>query len=147
MKSLFKHLFIAVFICLTALAVSAAPAQAQTQAWTGVCVRDIKVGPNEVVQVATIQGAQCLIANVLAIVVRVVGLVGFVMLIIGSFRYMLSGGNTKGTEGARNTITFAIVGLVIVLSAFIILNLIASFTGVDEILFFNIPTTNPETGL
>ena len=132
---------------MIAAAGSATPAHAQTQAWSGVCVQNVILDSGNTIQVATVQGAQCLIANVLAVVVRVVGLVGFVMLIIGSFRYMLSGGNTKGVEGARNTMTFAIVGLVVVLSAFIILNLLSSFTGVDQILNFSIPTTNPETGL
>lgn len=146
MKPLLKHLFVACFVFVLAATITASPAQAQTQAWTGVCIQTFEVNGNQVV-VPTIQGAQCLIANVLAVVVRLVGLAGFIMLIVGAFRYMLSGGNAKGTEGAKNTMTFAIIGLVIVLSAFIILNLLAQFTGVDEILFFNIPSVNEETGL
>ena len=67
---------------------------------------------------------------------------GFVMLVVGSFRYLLSGGNAKGTETARNTMTFAIVGLVVALSAFIILSLIAQFTGVGTIMQFVIPDSD-----
>lgn len=81
--------------------------------------------------VATIQGLQCLIGNTLTVAITVIGLAAFVMLIFGAFGYMLSGGNSKGTENARNTITFAIVGIVVALSAFIILNLIANFTGLN----------------
>lgn len=81
--------------------------------------------------VATIQGLQCLLGNVLTVAITVIGLAAFVMLIFGAFGYMLSGGNSKGTENARNTITFAIVGIVVALSAFIILNLIANFTGLN----------------
>jgi len=62
-----------------------------------------------------------------------------VMLLVGSFRYLFSGGNSKGTETAKNTITFAVIGLVVALSSFVILNLIAEFTGVKTILEFVIP--------
>lgn len=60
-------------------------------------------------------------------------------MIVGGFRYLTSGGNSKGTETGRNTLTFAVVGLVVAISAFIILNLIAEFTGVKTILEFSIP--------
>jgi hypothetical protein len=92
--------------------------------------------------VATIQGLQCLIGNVLSVIITIIGLAAFVMLILGSFRYMVSGGNSKGTESARQTITFAIVGIVVALSAFLILNLIAAFTGVEEIQEFKIPDSD-----
>ncbi len=102
-------------------------------AWSGVCVG----GDDN--DVATIQGLECLIANVFQVILTVIGLAGFVMMIVGAFRWLVSGGNTKGVESARNTITFAVVGLVVALSAFIVLNLIASFTGVNVITSFVIP--------
>jgi hypothetical protein len=89
--------------------------------------------------VATIQGLQCLIGNVLTVAVTGIGFAGFVMMIVASFHYLLSGGNSKGKETARNTITFAVIGVVVAVSAFIILNLIAAFTGVESILEFVIP--------
>lgn len=118
----------------------ATPVSAQTRAWSGVCTDDGKA-----TGVATIQGLQCLLANVLSVALTVIGLGGFVMIIWGAFKYLLSGGNSKGTESARSTITFAIVGLVVALSAFIILNLVAEFTGVDLIKQFVVP--NSDTGL
>ena len=122
----------------------ATPVAAQTRPWSGVCVgSSLGYGTvDENADVATIQGVQCLLANVFTVAITIVGLAGFVMLIIGSFRYLLSGGNSKGTESARNTITFAVVGLVVSLSAFIIVNLIASFTGVELIKNFSIPNSN-----
>lgn len=110
------------------------PAQAQTQPWQeGVCVQN---------GVATIQGIQCLVGNVLSVAVSGIGLAGFVMLIVGAFRYLLSGGNSKGTEEGRQTITFAVAGIVLALSAYIILKLVADFTGVQSILNFTIPGSN-----
>lgn len=92
--------------------------------------------------VATIQGFECLITNVLSVIITVIGLAAFVMLIVSAFRYMLSGGNSKGIETSRNAITFAIVGIVIALSAFAILNLIAGFTGIEEVTQFTIPNSD-----
>jgi hypothetical protein len=92
--------------------------------------------------IATIQGLQCLLANVLSYVVAGLGLVGFVMIIVGAFSYLISGGSSKGVEGGRQTITFAIIGLVVALSAFIILQFVASFTGVSSILKFQVPSSN-----
>lgn len=118
----------------------ATPVSAQTRAWRGICTDD-----GTSTGVATIQGLQCLIANILSVSLTFIGLAGFVMIIYGSFKYLLSGGNSKGTESARSTITFAVVGLVVALSAFIILNLVAEFTGVDLIRQFTIPSS--DTGL
>jgi len=120
-----------------------APAvQAQTMDWTGICVGgNMGAGGGIVVDasdVATIQGFQCLIGNVLMIFMTGLGLIGFVMFIVGSFSYMLSGGNAKGTETAKNTMTYSVIGLVVALSSFIILNLISAFTGVSSILNFRL---------
>ncbi len=123
------------FLTTAALLLSVpAQAAAQSQEWGGVCVEEGDV--------ATIQGLECLIANIFAVIITLIGFVGFVMFIIGSFRWMLSGGNSKGVETARNTMTYAVVGLVVALSAFVILNLIAEFTGVGVITEFSIPTSN-----
>jgi hypothetical protein len=114
----------------------ASPIQAQTQPWAeGTCVKN---------GVATIQGLQCLIGNILSVAVSGIGLIGFVMLIVGSFRLLLSGGQAKGVESGRSTITYAVLGLVVALASFMILQLVADFTGVKSILNFQIPssTTN-----
>jgi len=113
------------------------PVAAQTKAWSGVCIADRTATPGAG-DVATFLGLQCLIANILSIALTLIGLAGFVMIIIGGFRYMLSGSDPKGADAARNTITFAVVGLVVALSAFIILNLIAAFTGIPSLTMFKL---------
>lgn len=111
-------------------------AHAQTSAWSGVCVST--TDPD----VATIQGFQCLIANVFSVALTLIGLAGFVMLVIGSMRWMMSGGNAQTVEKSKNTISFAVLGLIVGLSAFIILNLVAEFTGVQTLLQFTIPDSS-----
>jgi heme/copper-type cytochrome/quinol oxidase subunit 2 len=96
--------------------------------------------------VATIQGFECLLANILTVFIALIGLAAFVMVVIAAFRYLLSGGNSKGTEQAKNTLTYAIIGIVVALSAFIILNLLTAFTGVDLTKFI-IPRDTDEYGI
>ncbi len=118
---------------------STSPIAAQTKTWSGVCVGNTVASKD----VATLQGFECLIGNIFTIILTLIGLAGFVMLIIASFRYLLSGGNTKGTETARNTFYFVVIGIVVALSGFIILNLLSAFTGIKDITIFSIPKSTP----
>lgn len=58
----------------------------------------------------------------------VVGAVSVIMIIIGGFRYVISGGDSNGVQGAKNTILYAIVGLVIVLFAQVIVAFVLTST-------------------
>ncbi|MCA9370136.1 hypothetical protein KC686_03190, partial [Candidatus Woesebacteria bacterium] len=82
----------------------------------------------------------CLVANVFVVIITLIGLAGFVMFIIASFRWMTAGSNTEGIKKARATMTYAVVGIVVSLSAFIVLNVLADFTGVEAIKVFRIPS-------
>lgn len=59
-----------------------------------------------------------------------VGLVFLAMFIFGGIKFILSGGDPKQAEGARNTLTWAVAGLILVLLSFAILRLISLITGV-----------------
>jgi len=65
------------------------------------------------------------INNILKTVINlfslVVGVVSVIMIIIGGLKYITSGGEASNISGAKNTIIYAIVGLVIVaLAQFIV---------------------------
>ena len=51
------------------------------------------------------------IINLLSVIV---GIVAVIMIIVGGFRYITSGGSDTGVTGAKNTILYAIIGLIIV---------------------------------
>jgi hypothetical protein len=53
-----------------------------------------------------------------------VGVVAVIMIIVGGFRYITSGGNDTSVTSAKNTILYAIIGLVVVALA----QLIVRFT-------------------
>ncbi|MFH2118377.1 MAG: hypothetical protein ABII10_01425 [Candidatus Paceibacterota bacterium] len=123
---------------LTGFLITATPAFARTSSWSGVCVSE---SDNSV---ATIQGLQCLLANVLSTFLTLVGIAAFIMIVVAAFNILTSGGNSQNMEKAQKSITFAVIGLVVALSAFIILNLVADFTGVKTILKFNIPGSDTQ---
>ena len=57
-------------------------------------------------------------------VLYVVGIVSVVMLIYGGLRYVISGGDSKKVTDAKNTILYAIIGLIISILAFAIVNFV-----------------------
>lgn len=59
-------------------------------------------------------------------ILYIVGIVAVVMLIIGGIRYVVSGGDAKKVTDAKNTVLYAIIGLIICFLAFAIVNFVAS---------------------
>lgn len=108
-------------------------AYAQTDSWESINAGCVNNG------VATIQGFGCMMANILSVSLTILGLIGFIMIIYAAFNMMVMGGNSQATEKSKSTITMAVVGIILALSAFIIINLIAEFTGIDAIKNFSIP--------
>lgn len=54
-------------------------------------------------------------------------LVFFVMLMIGGVKFLMAGGDAKALDSAKSTITFSLIGIVFLVSAWIILNIIGNF--------------------
>jgi uncharacterized membrane protein YidH (DUF202 family) len=60
----------------------------------------------------------------------VVGIIAVIMIIIGGVKYITSGGDAGNVTGAKNTILYAIIGLVVVaLSQIIVQFVLGSFAG------------------
>lgn len=59
-------------------------------------------------------------------ILYIVGIVAVIMLIIGGIKYVVSGGDSKKVTDAKNTILYAIIGLVIAFLAFAIVNFVIS---------------------
>lgn len=76
--------------------------------------------------------ANTLVARVINVFSVVVGVVSVIMIIYGGFRYITSGGESGNISSAKNTILYAIIGLVIVaLAQFIVKFVLAKATGSD----------------
>lgn len=76
--------------------------------------------------------------SILGAAIPFAGIVLFIMLLWGGFQYITSGGDPKKAGAARNTLTYAIVGIVLIALAYLILVIIAEFTGAEGILNFSI---------
>ena len=59
-------------------------------------------------------GLNQLIAKIINIVSIIVAIVAVIMIIVGGFKYIASGGDSSKVTGAKNTILYAVIGLVIV---------------------------------
>lgn len=65
-----------------------------------------------------IQNIVTLIVNIFSIVV---GIIAVIMIVVGGFKYITSGGDSGNITSAKNTIVYAVIGLVIVaLAQFIV---------------------------
>ena len=66
------------------------------------------------------------------VILYIVGIVAVIMLIVGGIRYVVSGGDSKKVTDAKNTVLYAIIGLVICFFAFAIVNFVISSLPSDE---------------
>lgn len=77
--------------------------------------------------VGGLEGIAKKVVNFLSVIV---GVVAVIMIIVGGFRYITSGGDSGNVSGAKNTLIYAIVGLIIVaLAQFIVNFVLANVTG------------------
>jgi cytochrome bd-type quinol oxidase subunit 2 len=62
-----------------------------------------------------------IVTTIINIFSLIVGIVSVIMIILGGFRYITSGGDSSNVQSAKNTIIYAIIGLVVVaLAQFIV---------------------------
>lgn len=71
--------------------------------------------------VSSVNGIMTTVINIFSLVV---GVVSVIMIIIGGLKYITSGGDSGNVTGAKNTILYAIIGLVIVALAQIIVRFV-----------------------
>jgi len=81
--------------------------------------------------VPTIKGFEVIFNNIVTIALGFAGIALFIMLLVGGFKYLTSGGDPKAVEEAQKTLTYAIGGLILIALSFLILVFLSKFTGVD----------------
>jgi hypothetical protein len=62
-----------------------------------------------------------LVINIFSLIV---GVVSVIMIIIGGLKYIMSGGDSSNVTGAKNTILYAIIGLIVVALAQVIVRFV-----------------------
>lgn len=86
------------------------------------------------------------IRGIIRFILLVAFVLAFIMLIIGGVRWILAGGDEKAVSSARNTITAALIGLVIVLVSYAIIRLVELFFNFDIISNITGPESLPKLG-
>lgn len=73
-----------------------------------------------------------IVSQVINLLSLAVGVVAVIMIIVGGFKYITSGGDSGNVTGAKNTILYAVVGLIVVALAQVIVRFVvdrATLTG------------------
>ncbi|GEM_PF-1471600 len=86
----------------------------------------------------TLQDFESVFASILAAIIPLAGIVLFVVVMLAGFNWMTAGSDTKKAESARNMATYGIIGITTLALSFLILRVIASFTGIESLLNFQI---------
>jgi hypothetical protein len=81
--------------------------------------------------VVHIRYLECIFGNVVGMFLGFAAIVLFIMLILGGFKFLTSGGKPESLESARNTLTYAIGGMILIALSFLILRFIQEFTGAE----------------
>ena len=73
-------------------------------------------------------------ARIINVALSFLGIISVIIVLVGGFKYMISGGNEEKTSEAKNLIVSGIIGLAIILSAwaitrFVITSLLTATTG------------------
>ncbi len=74
-----------------------------------------------------------LISGLLNFVIIIAALLVFIYLLWGGIEWITSGGDKGKTESARNKITSAIIGLIVLAAAWALLTIVLNFLGYDNL--------------
>ena len=71
-----------------------------------------------------LMGAGGVVDSITSTILTVLGFIAVIMLIIGGVKYTLSAGDAKAVTDAKNTILYALIGLVIAILSYAIVNFV-----------------------
>lgn len=92
-------------------------------------------------EAASIGDLNILFTNIVSIFLTLGGIALFVMILVAGFKWLSAGGDPKAIESAKQTLTWAIIGIVLLVGSYLIIIFIKEFTGVD-LRQFNVIKTN-----
>lgn len=68
--------------------------------------------------------AESTVVKIINTILVILGIVAVIMIIVGGFRYVLSGGDASNVTAAKNTIMYAVIGLIVAVLAYAIVNFV-----------------------
>ena len=86
-------------------------------------------------QIATLQGFECIYKNLLRVIIPIGGIGAFIVILLGGFQYITSGGDPKQTQKAVSMITGAVTGIAVAVGIWFIFQIINAITGLNLLQF------------
>ena len=93
--------------------------------------------------VPTISCVPALIGILIKTAYLFAGIVAVFFIIYAGFKYITSGGDPKQASGAQQTLTYALIGLIVIILSFLIIQFISTITSVDCILQIGFTQCSP----
>ena len=90
---------------------------------------DANGGNGDCADGANTDSLNTLLVKIVNIISAVVGVIAVIMIVFGGFKYITSGGDSNNVSGAKNTIIYAIIGLVVVALAQLIVHFVLNQAG------------------
>ncbi len=81
-----------------------------------------------------------IIQSIISLLLFVAFIVALVFLIIGGIKWIMSGGDKEGAGKAKETVTSALIGLAIVLAAWVLINIVIQLLTGKSLSQIGIPT-------
>lgn len=72
----------------------------------------------------SIDGDNGLVKTVVNVLLWAVGILSVIMIIFSGFRYITSAGDASKTKSAQSTLTYSVVGLIVAIMAYAIVNMV-----------------------
>lgn len=136
LKSKITQIILAAAFALSAIVAIPAIASAQPDIQSNLCsgASSLQFGQERSCDTDDPQGqVNKLVTQIINIFSVLVGIVAVIMIIYGGFRYITSGGESGNVTTAKNTILYAIIGLVIVaLAQFVVKFILSKATGLGS---------------
>jgi len=122
-KKTLTGIFAAFVFALVAVFTPVAPtANAQNCEGTGINAGVQCANPGDSVPQNLFEGDGNVFTTIVNVLLFLIGAISVIMLIYGGIRYTISGGNSANVTAAKNTILYAIIGLIVAFLAYAIVN-------------------------
>ena len=116
---------IAIMICavfgVSVLSTASLPGSASAQVSKG-----IDTATTSEMQGKSIDGDKGLIKTVVNVLLWAVGILSVIMIIFSGFRYITSAGDASKTKSAQSTLIYSVVGLIVAIMAYAIVNMVTN---------------------
>jgi Type IV secretion system pilin len=136
-QKIYQTIIVAIaFVVMSMVALASAPAHAQDLKESTKCGSNINLSASSGCNikadkekdgsggVSNSSKIENVIKTVINILSAIVGAVSVIMIIIGGFKYVTSNGDSNSVSSAKNTIIYALVGLIIVAFAQVIVQFV-----------------------